>query len=279
MYMKLTQTNITIMLMLLFASRTGKLFASRQGIFKQPSFSLWRFSPFDYSKMEDGQTETDHDNSECQYCPSRRSTEEDFCKQKTFTRLAGYLSDVTLTTLQDFFQVVKSKYEPTGTVKTKFFFKIVCNAGVVTTSNGTKHTHSETLTSQSLQPKDSLVQCPLSFRLFLLEMVRQGGCHTVTLFLCWITFIVSKKCAPAHFIFFPSFLFPRRLTSGSSEDPPEAVYLYETDVTKYVWHQEWRNPVYVRRVDSSVFVFESFISPIFIYKSCLQISLSWLIIK
>jgi hypothetical protein len=129
--------------MLLFASRTGKLFAARQGILKQPSFSLWRFSPFDYSKIEDGQTETDHGNSECQYCPSRRSTEEDFCKQKNFTRLAGYLSDVTednsegghrtaegnlllcstaLTTLQDFFQVVKSKYEPTGTVKTKFFF-------------------------------------------------------------------------------------------------------------------------------------------------------------
>ncbi len=32
MYMKLTQTNITIMLMLLFSSRTGKLFAARQGI-------------------------------------------------------------------------------------------------------------------------------------------------------------------------------------------------------------------------------------------------------
>jgi hypothetical protein len=93
--------------------------------------------------MEDGQTETDHGNSECQYCPSRRSTEEDFCKQKTFTRLAGYLSDVTednsegghrtaegnlllcstaLTYLQDFFQVVKSKYEPIGTHKTKLFF-------------------------------------------------------------------------------------------------------------------------------------------------------------
>jgi hypothetical protein len=45
--------------------------------------------------MEDGQTETDHGNSECQYCPSRRSTEEDFCKQKTFTRLTDYLSNVT----------------------------------------------------------------------------------------------------------------------------------------------------------------------------------------
>ena len=65
------------------------------------------------------------------------------CNQKTFTRLAGYLSDVTednsegghrtaegnlllcstaLTYLQDFFQVVKSKYEPTGTDKTKLFF-------------------------------------------------------------------------------------------------------------------------------------------------------------
>ena len=34
MYMKLTQTNITIMLMLLFAARTVKLFTARQGIFK-----------------------------------------------------------------------------------------------------------------------------------------------------------------------------------------------------------------------------------------------------
>ena len=70
-------------------------------------------------------------------------TEEDFCNQKTFTRLAGYLSDVTennsegghrtaegslllcstaLTYLQDFFQVVKSKYEATGTDKTNLFF-------------------------------------------------------------------------------------------------------------------------------------------------------------
>ena len=75
--------------------------------------------------------------------PWENGTEEDFCNQKTFTRLAGYLSDVTednsegghrtaegnlllcstaLTYLQDFFQVVKSKYEPTGTDKTKLFF-------------------------------------------------------------------------------------------------------------------------------------------------------------
>jgi hypothetical protein len=68
--------------------------------------------------------------------------EEAFCNQKTFTRLTGYLSDVTennsegghrtpegslllcstaLTYLQDFFQVVKSKYEATGTDKTKLF--------------------------------------------------------------------------------------------------------------------------------------------------------------
>jgi hypothetical protein len=70
-------------------------------------------------------------------------TEEDFCNQKTCSRLAGYLSDVTennsegghrtgegnlllcstaLTYLQDLFQVVKSKYEATGTEKTKLFF-------------------------------------------------------------------------------------------------------------------------------------------------------------
>jgi hypothetical protein len=38
--------------------------------------------------------------------------------------------------------------------------------------------------------------------------------------------------------------------------------------------QEWRNPVYVSRVDSLVLVFESFIPPILIYKSCLSLSLS-----
>ena len=38
MYMKLTQTNITIMLMLLFAARTVKLFTVRQGIFNSRHF-------------------------------------------------------------------------------------------------------------------------------------------------------------------------------------------------------------------------------------------------
>ena len=70
-------------------------------------------------------------------------TEGDFCNQKTFSMFADYLSDVTehnnegghrtgkgnlllcstsLTYLQDFFQVVISKYEATGTEKTKRFF-------------------------------------------------------------------------------------------------------------------------------------------------------------
>jgi hypothetical protein len=74
--------------------------------------------------------------------PWEEGREEDFCNQKNFTRLAGYLSDVTennsegghrtgegnlllcstaLTYLQDFFQE-KSKYEATGTDKTKLFF-------------------------------------------------------------------------------------------------------------------------------------------------------------
>jgi len=260
MYMQLTQTNITIMLMLLLAGTTEK---SQQGRHFQTAraLSLWPFSPFDYSKMEDGQT--GHGNPECEYYSSwmedsdvdseespraegmapkpktafaqalypqvqlslgddsnkrKRSkptsegqkkkvkesngssaittatspvslasdvglvgtqgasdsrerarahskklfntmvtkthhvdnppkweegTEADFCNQKTFTRLAGYLSDVTennseaghrtpegnlllcstaLNYLQDFFQVVKSKYEATGTDKTKLFF-------------------------------------------------------------------------------------------------------------------------------------------------------------
>jgi hypothetical protein len=47
------------------------------------------------------------------------------------------------------------------------------------------------------------------------------GCH-VTLFLCWIAFILCgwKKCAERISFFF-SFLFPRRLTSRSSEGGPE----------------------------------------------------------
>jgi hypothetical protein len=63
MYIELTQTNITIMLMLLFASRTVKLFAARQGIFNNRHFH------FDDShrtpKWKNGQT--DDGNSECQY--------------------------------------------------------------------------------------------------------------------------------------------------------------------------------------------------------------------
>jgi hypothetical protein len=55
----------------------------------------------------------------------------------------------------------------------------------------------------------------------------------------------------------------------SHSNPADAAYLCETDVSKYVWKQECRNPVYVRRVDSSGLVFESFITPILIYKSCL----------
>ncbi len=47
----------------------------------------------------------------------------------------------------------------------------------------------------------------------------------------------------------------------------------------YVWQQEWRNPVYTRRINSSTFVFKSFITPILIYKFCLYRSLSWFIIK
>ncbi len=55
----------------------------------------------------------------------------------------------------------------------------------------------------------------------------------------------------------------------SPRNPADTAYLCETDVSKYVWQQEWHNPVYVRRVDSSSLVFESFITPILMYKSCL----------
>ncbi len=47
----------------------------------------------------------------------------------------------------------------------------------------------------------------------------------------------------------------------------------------YVWQQEWRNPVYTRRIDSSALVVKSFIAPILIYKFCLYLSVSWFIIK
>ncbi len=65
----------------------------------------------------------------------------------------------------------------------------------------------------------------------------------------------------------------------SQRNPADSAYLYKTDVSKYVWHQEWYNPVYVSRVDSSTLVFESFITPILLYQSCLYLLLSWFIIK
>ncbi len=34
--------------------------------------------------------------------------------------------------------------------------------------------------------------------------------------------------------------------------PKSFAYLSESDVSKYVWQEDWRNPVYVRRVDSSI---------------------------
>ena len=48
---------------------------------------------------------------------------------------------------------------------------------------GPKHTRPETLTL-TITPTQGLTGTMSTFRLFLLEMVRQGGCHTVTLFLC-----------------------------------------------------------------------------------------------
>ena len=54
--------------------------------------------------------------------------------------------------------------------------------------------------------------------------------------------------------------------------PTDTAYPCETDVSKYVWQEEWHNPVYVRRVDSSTLVFESFITQILIYKSCLYLN-------
>ena len=52
-----------------------------------------------------------------------------------------------------------------------------------------KHTQPETLTL-TITPTQGLTGAMSTFPLFLLEMVRQGGRHALTLFLCWITFIV-----------------------------------------------------------------------------------------
>ena len=68
-------------------------------------------------------------------------------------------------------------------------------------------------------------------------------------------------------------------TSVLATQPADTTYLCETDVSKYAWQQEWHNPVHGRRVDSSALVFESFITPILIYKSCLYLSLSRFIIN
>ncbi len=55
----------------------------------------------------------------------------------------------------------------------------------------------------------------------------------------------------------------------SQHSPADSAYLCETDVSMYVWQEEWRNPVYARRINSSDLVFKSFITPILIYKFCL----------
>jgi hypothetical protein len=62
-----------------------------------------------------------------------------------------------------------------------------------------------------------------TFRLFLLEMVRQGGCHAVTLFLFELHLLFEKVRAKKKkriSFFFPPSSSPR-LTSGSSEGGPE----------------------------------------------------------
>ena len=116
----------------------------------------------------------------------------------------------------------------TNKIRTKFsntflFLNFEFNTYTSILTLGPKQTQPETLTL-TITPTQGLTDTMSTFRLFLLDMVRQGGCHAVTLFLFWITFIVSKKCAQRisfFFHFFSSFLFPRRLTSGSSEGGPE----------------------------------------------------------
>jgi hypothetical protein len=58
----------------------------------------------------------------------------------------------------------------------------------------------------TITPTQGLTDTMSTFRLFLLEMVRQGGCHAVTLFLFELHLLFEKVRA-AHFIFFS---FPRR---------------------------------------------------------------------
>ena len=124
--------------MLLFVGRTDTLSVTTQDISKQSGHFHFdhshRWTTSKWKMVKRGMA-TPNVN-----IPWNVGAEQDFCNQKTFTRLAGYLSDVTekniegghrtgvgnlllsstaLTYLQDFFQVVKSKYEATGTEKTK----------------------------------------------------------------------------------------------------------------------------------------------------------------
>jgi len=98
----------------------------------------------------------------------------------------------------------------TNKIRTKFsntflFLKFEFNTYTSILTLGPKQTQPETLTL-TITPTQGLTDTMSTFRLFLLDMVRQGGCHAVTLFLLWITFIVSKKCAQRISFFF--FLLP-----------------------------------------------------------------------
>jgi hypothetical protein len=95
----------------------------------------------------------------------------------------------------------------TNKIRTKFsntflFLNFEFNTYTSILTLGPKQTQPETLTL-TITPTQGLTDTMSTFRLFLLDMVRQGGCHAVTLFLFWITFIVSKKCAQRISFFFP----------------------------------------------------------------------------
>ncbi len=91
---------------------------------------------------------------------------------------------------------------------------------------------------------------------------RSKSCHH-----CQTCFLLDQKKNHVNFQYAPRFFVDNRARSFpvapllahactqvhrfSQRNPADSAYLCETDVSKYVWQEEWRNPVYVRRVDSS----------------------------
>ncbi len=62
----------------------------------------------------------------------------------------------------------------------------------------------------------------------------------------------TKKASSLPWLLYESHACPQ-VHRLSQRNPVDASYLCETEVSKCVWQQEWRNPVYVRRTEGSLF--------------------------